>query len=58
VYAYGSGYGFHYTLAVPEPLEWLLMLSGLMLVMLAARRKSRLSPATPSAAELLHAEAG
>jgi hypothetical protein len=34
-----AGYAFNYILAVPEPLEWLLMLSGLALVMVAARRK-------------------
>jgi hypothetical protein len=39
LYAVSGGYGFNYTLAVPEPLEWLLMLSGLALVMVAARRK-------------------
>ncbi|MRX11687.1 hypothetical protein GJ697_28050 [Pseudoduganella sp. FT25W] len=38
-----GSYGFSYILAVPEPLEWLLMLSGLTLVMVAARRKSRQS---------------
>jgi hypothetical protein len=36
-----ANYAFNYTLAVPEPMEWMLMLSGLTLVMLAARRKSQ-----------------
>jgi hypothetical protein len=35
-----GSYGFQYTLAVPEPLEWMLMLSGLTLVMVAARRRA------------------
>ncbi len=38
-----GSYGFSYILAVPEPLEWMLMLSGLTLVMVAARRKARQS---------------
>ncbi|MYN30021.1 hypothetical protein [Duganella levis] len=36
-----GSYGFSYILAVPEPFEWLLLLSGLTLVMVAARRQSR-----------------
>jgi hypothetical protein len=55
---YGGGYGFNYILAVPEPLEWLLMLSGLTLVMTAARRNARRSQARLRAPDLLHAEAG
>jgi hypothetical protein len=35
----GGEYGFSYILAVPEPLEWLLMLSGLTLVMVTARKR-------------------
>ena len=36
-----ANYAFNYSLAVPEPLEWMLMLSGLTVVTLAARRKSK-----------------
>jgi hypothetical protein len=49
-----GGYAFNYILAVPEPTEWLLLLSGLTLVMLAARRKSKAGLQTP---DLLHAKA-
>lgn len=49
-----GGYGFNYMVAVPEPTEWLLMLSGLTLVMVAARRRSKARLRAP---DLLHAEA-
>lgn len=50
-----GGYAFNYILGVPEPTEWLLLLSGLTLVMLAARRKSKAGLQAP---DLLHAKAG
>ena len=53
--ATSAGFGFNYTLAVPEPMAWLLMLSGLTVVMLAARRKSKAGLGAP---DLFQAKAG
>lgn len=50
-----AGYAFNYILAVPEPMEWMLMLSGMALVMVAVRRKSKAGLGTP---DLLQAKAG
>ena len=49
-----GSYAFNYILAVPEPTTWLLLLSGLTLVMVAARRKSKAGLQAP---DLLHAKA-
>lgn len=35
----GSAYAFNYILAVPEPVEWTMMLAGLSLVMTMVRRR-------------------